>query len=233
MTELQEDVQLALLDEKFKSRSKILYDRVADTKSVTKADFEKNLQKADVILVYPKLASVSLFRKFTYFGNAGIQGISFSSSKLYMGDGIINGFGLNFKEGVNFLKNISVKQFLNNYKGIIVLRYKKITEEKADKVVEYINGKMEEGVEYSHKDTTISFFKHIFKKDDDKKLSKTFVKQFKGDLFCSNIINMAYIYAGLDTGIKDVNGLYVWPVDFLWSTKFKPVFKYFVKGVTN
>ena len=146
--------------------------------------------------------------------------IVFSSSKIYIGNGKVAGYGINFKEGPSILSVISVTEFLSNYQGVIVLRHKNRTEEKMTVAIEYVLDKMNKGIKYSSKDCLVSLFKHMFAKTG-KKLSKNLISQYSGNLFCSNIINLAYIHAGINTGIKNVDDAYVWPVDFLKSEKIQ------------
>lgn len=206
-----------------KDQSKI--DKILSLPQLDVAGFINAVKPGDFVIVYPKYDTLSLFRKISYNMNTTLQGSAYSSMKMIIDKNTIIGFGT--KQNSSELNKVPLREYIDRAGSMIILRHPQMTLDKAKKIIAFVERKLEMGVAYDELGILGSIIEHMLSINVSKPLNKEELDKYSSPLFCSTIFQLGLRYIGLDSGIKEVSDLHVWPKDFLWSDTFVKVAVHF------
>ena len=227
--------------EVFKSNDPKINKLTKTATALTKAQFKAQIQEGDIIITYPKTASVPWHKRINTTFNQWVQNNSFTSSKVVGKDAKeIIGYDANTKVDQLLVNTDKIESFLNTHEVCVILRHKKVTPEIGKKVSSYMYDKQKKQTPYAFGKVFISLFKHLFaseKKSDSQQLDNSGIDaaskvtaEKEYTLFCSSIINMAYNSANCPIEYSsDIDGDYAWPKDLILATNLEIVGAYFSK----
>ncbi len=188
---------------------------------VGRGEFLSMLRPCDILVTFLDSKKFSFqnaaFAKFI----KTFQGGKFASSKLYTGQGELIGYGA--KKGPVRISSLKISTFMNRQGGIAICRYPGLTDSQKKKIVNYVRSRINTPYASSQLLKTAvdrisgrvlgGFFEDLSVED---------IETMKEPLICSNLINLAYISAGVYP-VPSKHPLDVWPVDFLTSEMMEPV----------
>ena len=132
--------------------------------------------------------------------------------------------------GKGDMRKASIKTFLDQHEGCVILRHKSMTKEHSNEIQEMTEKFRKEGLPYDGKLLFTSILNHFTSGKADKAESKEFKKSPPKALICSNI--MIYIFNKAGIPIKypsNITAKEVWPKDVMLSPSMEVVAVYFDK----
>jgi len=226
-------------EEVFKSKDEKVAKITKSATPLTKAQFKEKIKEGDIIITYPKTASVPWHKMINTTVNQWVQNNSFTSSKVVGHDAKeIIGYDANVKRDQLLVNTDKIESFLNTHEICVILRHVKATPEICKKVADYMYDKQKKQTPYAFGKVFISLFKHWF--SSEKKEAPTTPQEAGANaaakvtadkeytLFCSSIINLAYNSANCPIEYStDIDGDYAWPRDLLTARNLTVVGAYF------
>ena len=189
----------------------------------TREQFKKSIKPGDIVIPYkrPKAVAASGFQgRFATPINKYIQGSSFTSCKM-VGRGGKSIIGYGVLAGHFDICSASLDKFLEQHEGLLVLRHKQMTDEKAKIVVDAMYEYAKEQPKYDKTGLFISLFHHWFGTPNKKKGDKEFKKSDSKKLICSSLVLKCYDKAKLKIDHdKEVGDKWIWPKDYITSKSF-------------
>ena len=200
-----------------------------ETPIVSKKIFYDSCKPCDILLCYTQEHKLltSMYAQIKAAGMSTFQGMPYTTSKLVIDKNTVMGYGMEM-DGKNKLYKADLKKILSNTKAACLIRIPDLTNDQKKKIVLYFLKR--KGLEYSSidifKSTWDRFVKRkIFPFYKDKPVRKDTVSKLLNPLFCSTIISIAYLSAGVK--IKFAPNPYdVWPRDFLISNQTKKLHRF-------
>jgi len=211
--------------ERFFMRDKEMEQKIIELPRIRRHELAKICQPGDIVLAYPGKFKATANKLFYFLTSKG-QGMAFSSLKMVGCENDVIGYGL---KGDASLAKISLNSLPTRYKGILILRSKKMTPEKAKLIYAWVKDKFKKKVPYDFIGMGLSVIRRLFKVMG-KTLETGQIDKNIRKLYCSVIISLAYKRYGVPTGITSVGDFDVFPKDFFYSKEFVKIGAYFAKG---
>ena len=228
------NVHYQIAYEAFFSRNEKVTEIVKNTPKVTKEQLIQEAKPIDVIVSYPIWSKLKLLHKISYFLNSRVQASSFSSTKLVGGtmrQKIVIGYGV-YLNDTSFNK-IPLNDYVENYGGIILLRYHNpVSENTKKRILTTFESFYSQKIPYSLKQLLASVKAHVlnsFKQSDD---TNDITKYLKDGLICSTILYKIFKLYNLKI-LSNYDSNSIWPADLLVSESFDKVCCYFADGEYN
>jgi len=199
----------------------------------SREQFKKNIKACDVVIAYKRERYQSGFVAGLFNAiSKKLQKSSFSSCKM-VGRGANNiiGYGVD-NDATTAISALNIDKFFYQHEAALIMRYKGITDEKREKILERFYSHAIKQPSYDGVGlATRSIFAHLFgtisKKDDDKDFSTADQKK----LICSSIVFLAYKEAGCNIQHeKEVGDRWIWPYEYIISPSFTCVGGYWSKA---
>ena len=197
---------------------------------VNEDEFINKLQPGDIILskVIKKENMNFIVGKLTLYITQLVQRASITSSKTYMGDGIISGYGVDPYIPYS-VKEYKIDDWIKYQKRALILR-PNINQQKMLKTIKFIHKKI--NLDYDNSILFKSVWNRFLNKthidnEDIHDLTSKELDELRIPLICSSLIHLSFLYAG--NPIKyfyKVHPLEVWPRDFLYTHTLEPIVKF-------
>ena len=196
----------------------------------TREQFKQNIKPCDVIIPYKREKySTGVVAKLFGAISRKMQGSSFSSCKIVGRDAkTIVGYGVD-ANATTAISSLNIEKFFAQHEAALVLRYKGITDDKRQKILDafykYVQTQPAyDGIGLVAKSIFAHWFGTFKKEKDDKEFSISDQKK----LICSSIVLKVYQDCGLSIQHdKKVGDRWIWPSEFIISPSFTCIGSYF------
>lgn len=194
---------------------------------VSKSQLINQLEEGDILITRPYDTSTNNFSPKVFFSNmiSWFQKSTFSSSKMYIGDGYVAGYGAVPGIPVNGIVKFPVSTFIDTQQRVLLIRPKNYTQGQRDRAVLYMKQRL--GLPYDKSMILKSAWNRFIKKNP-KILEISDVEELekiRTPLICSSVLFLALIYSGNNAKVSN-NVLEVWPVDFVVSEDMEKICMY-------
>lgn len=141
----------------------------------------------------------------------------YTSSKIYLGNDVLAGFGLNVKRAKSVIRTVGYRKYLSLLKNACLLRVPGLTGAQQSRILRFVAQKL--GSTFDLKLAVQSFWRRAayqFKGNLEKAGSRS-QREAQAEIpfhTCSTIISAAFFRAGIDF-LPDP--ALVWPIDFIFS----------------
>ena len=217
--------------EVFSARDKDILDLVSKCRKLTRNQFKDAVQPGDVIIPYKrqKYANLSLRDKVVTAINKVLQGSSFTSCKMIGPTGkTVVGFGV--IAGKENITQAGIDKFFSMHEAALIMRYKNITSEQQQRVVENMMTAMKDQIPYDKVNLVWSVAHHWFGTFNKDVKDQDFNNTQQKTLICSSLVYKCFHDAGLKIDHdKSVGDKWIWPKEYLTSKSFYCVGGYFSK----
>lgn len=197
----------------------------------SKAELIKELQPGDILLTKLYDIDDSFFGRLKtqiYSMLSVFQKSPYVSSKMYLGNGKVGGYGAVPGAGAGAgILQFPVSPFLDAQRRVLLIRPKDFTDEQREKAVKYIKQRI--GLSYDSSALLKSAW-HKWVRENPKLAEKMEDKEdlleiYRDPLICSTILYLALIYSGNKSRLKS-HPLDAWPVDFIESPDMEKIYRY-------
>jgi len=195
--------------------------RLRNTPIVTKRALIKLAEPCDIFVTRTpeynlKTRSSRVISKVISFA----QGSPYTSSKLLLPDGNLIGYGVDYDQDPTYLSTMLLKEYLVRCDFACCIRIPTLIEEQKQKIYNYLLHR--KNVPYNNigllKTAWNKLMPDILRADFkiDEPEDKRIIRGYRKALFCSTIISLAFLYAGITLFEKPLEA---WPRNFVLTPK--------------
>lgn len=187
---------------------------------VSKAELQRRTQVCDILLTLPPDDD---YRNFFYRCWIKISSLAqdcqYCSAKLYLGQGLVAGYGFRSNGDKAVMRTMKFDQFLNRVKGAILIRVPGLTAAQQDNIINFIHTKI--GTGFDCRRVVVSFLKrklgpYLGQADTAPGAKASSTPGRNASLTCSTMISLPFFGEGIEFS---TDPLLAWPIDFLLSPR--------------
>ena len=194
---------------------------LAASQVVSRAEMYRRSQPCDILLtITPDYFLHDPFRKVCNKIFRLVLATPYTSSKIYLGNDVLAGFGLNAAGGKSAIRGVSYRKYLSLLKNACLLRVPGLTGSQQSSILRFVGQRF--GAKFDLKLIIKSFWRRVackLKGDVEKAGSRSPCGLKKVEIpfhTCSTIISAAFFQAGIDF---QPDPALVWPIDFFLSPR--------------
>lgn len=195
--------------------------RLRNTPVVSKRNFLKMAEPCDIFVTRTpeynlKTTSARTISKIISFA----QGSPYTSSKLLLPDGNLIGYGVDYDQDPTYLSKMLLRDYLVRCDFACMIRVPDLTEQQKQRIYKYLLTR--QNVPYNNIGLLKTAWNKImpdFLRADfniEAPEDKRVIRGYRKALFCSTIISMAFLYAGVMLFEKPLEA---WPRNFVLTPK--------------
>ena len=178
------------------------------------------VQPGDLLLTYIDPSKVDLVSARNYYANSTVEGSSFSSCKLVTYNKTVTGYGVE-ADSCELAKD-TLEHFMEHLAGAMIIRHKKMTPDKAKRIIDFVEGVYKNDRSYNSKGT----MNHLYEKyvpwvKPDDSMPTTRKEAMERIYYCTSLPYMAFYFSGLKIEfLSGVTPIFCWPIDYVDSPSF-------------